>query len=161
MDTKRSPQFPVRTVYVDIYKVVYLALILANIALLMIDVGLSYGLLQIYLIGIAIFGINVVAWLGYRGGRSWALRLEQVLSLGRMLMVGFASTIFLAGVVSLYSPIGWVLWYKLMFKVIDEMHRVWYWLGCAVLLILEIIYLRALTRAPRNEPRSALSEALS
>jgi|HubBroStandDraft_1064217.scaffolds.fasta_scaffold55297_2 hypothetical protein len=147
--------------YVETYKLIYLALILANIAVLMIDLGVSYGLLQIYLIDIAVFAVNVVAWLGYRRGKVWGLEVEQILSVGRMLMVGLAATILLADIVSLYSPVGWVLWYKLMFKVIDEAHRVWYWSGCVALIGLESLYFRALTRASGGESRSALSRALS
>ncbi len=147
--------------YVELYKLIYLALILANLALLMVDLGLSYGLLHIYFIDIAVFAINVVAWLGYRRGKGWGLEVEQILSVGRMVMVGFASTILLADIVSLYSPVGWILWYKLMFKVIDEAHRVWYWTGCVALIGLESLYFRALTRASAGESRSALSQALS
>ncbi len=161
MNRVKSSPVPQATGYVKIYKVIYLGLILANIALLMIDVGLTYGLLQIYFIDIAVFGINLAAWLGYKRDKPWALELEQILSLGRMLMVGLASTIFLADIVALFSPVGWILWYKVMFRVIDEMHRVWYWGGCAVLLVLESLYFRTLTRASRGAPTVALSEGLS
>jgi len=161
MDSTKPRAVTIVVVFAKSYKLVYLALILLNIALLMIDVGMNYGLLQIYLIDIAVFGINLVAWWGYRRGKGWALELEQALSIGRMLMAGLASTIFLAGVVSLYSPVGWILWYKLMFSVIDERHRVWYWSGCAILLALEGLYFRALTRVPRNKPTAVLTEALS
>jgi hypothetical protein len=162
MDRTRSQQVPAAIgAYAAIYKLIYLGLILVNIGLLTIDIGLSYGLLQVYFIDIAVFGINLLSWSGYRGGKGWGLELEQILSLGRMLMVGLASTIYLAGIVSLYSPVGWILWYKLMFGMIDERHRVWYWLGCGVFLVLESLYFRALTRVPRNEAGSALTEALS
>jgi hypothetical protein len=161
MDSTEPRPVTVMVVFAISYKLVYLALISLNVALLVTDVGLNHGLLQIYFIDIAVLGINVVAWLGYRRGKGWALELEQALSLGRILMVALASTIFLAGVVSLYSPVGWILWYKLMFSVIDEGHRVWYWSGCAILLALESLYFCALTRVSPNEPGPARTEALS
>jgi hypothetical protein len=72
-----------------------------------------------------------------------------------MLTILLAASIALAGVVVLFSPVGWILWYKVMFKVLDDQsYRAWY-LSCAALLILEALYFCSVTHISRGRPTLA------
>lgn len=151
MDSTTSAAAAVEKAFVRSYKALYLLAIAANAAALLVEVGFSLGILQIYLIDVALFGINSAAWLAYKQRKTWGLELEIILSVGRMLMILLASTIFLAGIVALFSPIGWLLWYKVMFKLIDRRHRAWYWSVCGTLLLLEALYLYCLEHVSRGD----------
>jgi hypothetical protein len=129
------------------YKWAYLALIMVNAVALFFTGGIAVGLLQIYFVAVAIFAINLYSWWGYRSRISWGLELESLLSCGRMITTIMGATIYLADVVALYSPLGLILWEGILFKVIVDSHRLWYWWSCAVLLALEVTYFCCLRSA--------------
>jgi len=138
------------------YKSIYLVAMLANATAMIIEAGFGYDSLWTTLICALFFALNTISWIGYHRGRQWAFDLEQTLSIGRMVMILFASTIFLADVVALYSPVGWLLWYKLMLlRVLDDRDHIWYWMGCGTLLLLEGLYFSSLIQ------RSAQHEVLA
>src|SRR5277367_6330700 len=107
----------VEAIFVQFYKSLYLAAILANLAGLVLEVRWGLINVPIYLIDIVMFSVNLAGWVGYRQRKPWASELEKILSIGRVLTILLAATIALAGVVVLFSPVGWILWYKVMFKV--------------------------------------------
>jgi hypothetical protein len=146
--------------FVHCYQLVYLAAIAANVILVTIDKGLHLGLLPIYLIALMVFALNAVAWRAWTRGETWAPGVEKVLSAGRLLMIVLGATVFLAALVAQNSPVGWILWWKIMFPLMNQGFG-WYWSACAILLVLESLYFRALSRAYRGAASVALSEALS
>jgi len=147
----------VEAIFVQFYKSLYLAAILANLAGLVLEVRWGLINVPIYLIDIVMFSVNLAGWVGYRQRKPWASELEKILSIGRVLTILLAATIALAGVVVLFSPVGWILWYKVMFKVLDDQsYHAWY-SSCAALLILEALYFCSVTHISRS--RSALAVA--
>jgi hypothetical protein len=136
--------------FVAIYKGLYLTAILANSIIVSFDRGLSRSNLHIYSIDLLFFAINAAPWLvGTRLGRRVVV-LEVTLSVGRMITVVSATTIFFAAFIAAFSPVGWILWYKLMLNFVSPERRPWYWLGCAVLLGLESFYCRSVAHLLRK-----------
>ena len=136
--------------FVHCYKLVYLAAIAANIILVTIDKGVHLGLLPFYLIALVVFGINAVSWRAWTRGEAWALGVEKVLSAGRFLMVVLGATVFLAALVAQNSPVGWILWWKVMFALMAK-GLGWYWSGCAILLALEAGFFYSLKRTSDSQ----------
>lgn len=131
--------------FVDCYILVYLGAIVANVILVTIDYGVHLGLLPFHFIALVVFGINAVAWRAWKRGEAWAPGVEKLLSLGRAFMILVGATVYPAALVAQNSPVGWVLWWKVMFSLMAK-GFVWYWAGCAILLSLEAGFFFSLNR---------------
>ena len=132
-----SPPFFARA-----YRMAYLILIVADLVLMLDWLGID-GLkqnLDIYLIGVSIFVVNLASWLGYLRGKRWGFEIEQVLSIGRIFMILLGATVYAADIVGLFSAVGLILWYELMFSLLAKSYYL-YWAGCATLMVLECRYL--------------------
>src|SRR5579885_1175641 len=83
---------------------------------------------------IAAIGINAL----------WAaIELER---LALDLEIYVIAALFGVGVVAWLSPLGWILWYKVMFAARRKSYAL-YWIGCATLLGLEALYLYNVSRS--------------
>ena len=130
----------VRTDYTSLYKALYLIAILVNSIWVSMEFGHINENISFYVIAALTLSLNLIAWRAYRRGKLWGAELEEILSGGRILTILFASTVFGASLVAWLSPVGWILWYKLMFNAIPSDLPL-YWLGCAILLVAEAFYM--------------------
>ncbi len=140
-----SPQM-LRLRFLQGYKVVYIAAIGINALWAAIELERLALDLEIYVIAALFAILNIISWVGYRHGASWGRKAEEFLAIGRISAILIAATIFGAGVVAWLSPLGWILWYKVMFAAMRKSYAL-YWIGCATLLGLEALYLYNVSRS--------------
>ena len=136
------------TIVVSAYRLVYLVTAICNL-LLLVDVGIGekkIALCGIYLAGLT---VNALSFLEYARGRRWACELETLLSVGRILGILIAMTIVSADLVAVLSPVGWILWHRVMARTFLVVSRRLYWAACGVLLWVECVYLSCLIDAER------------
>jgi len=90
---------------------------------------------------------NLVSWILFSQRLSIGRLAEQILSFGRIAVVLLAAFVFFADVIALYSPLGLVLWTSLLriTELLSKGKLVVWWLGCAALLALELVYFRAVS----------------
>ena len=137
-----------------LYKLAYLTLIILNLLWFYVEVGHTEENLDLYEISAIVFLINLVGWIGYSRGYRWGKIIESALSVGRLFAIALAATIFGADLVVWLSPLGWLLWYKILLIGCAGSY-VLYWIGCLVLAVLEGIYLWTLTNSSLQNSSSA------
>ena len=130
--------------FVDLYKIVYLFLILGNLILMPRFTSVDYGATS-YLTNLAIFLINALSWFGWRSGKPVWVVTERMLSVGRMLSCAAMGTVILGPFPLMFSPVTLTLWLPVLWLSV-KLGRV---LGfvtlialCGVLLCLEALYCR-------------------
>jgi hypothetical protein len=137
------------TIAVSAYRLVYLATAVCNLLLLLVDVGIGEKNIALYGIYLAGLTVNAFSFLEYARGRRWACELETLLSVGRILGILIAMTIVSADLVAVLSPVGWILWHRVMVRTFLVVSRRLYWAACGVLLCVECVYLSCLIDAER------------
>jgi hypothetical protein len=126
--------------YVDIYKLTYIGVLLLEFPAIYrwsVDENVTPDNTMLYCITLVTLAANLAGWFLHVRGNPYAILVERVLSLGRMLIPIMASTVFLAGLV-FYSPIFFVLWAQVF--EIAQVSLPALWACCGLLLGLEIAY---------------------
>jgi len=130
--------------FVASYKVLYLVALVANLwltAMWTTESGITPGKTEIYWINGSVLLLNVLAGAGALMRMRAAVRLERVLSVGRMIVLIGASTVVLGGLV-VYSPVYMVLW-RHVFRLAKESLLI-LWITVAALMAAEVTYFRKL-----------------
>ena len=139
-----------REKYVVSYKTLYMSAIVLNSVWMNIGLGRIAQNLSLLFIALTVFLVNWLAWRGYRLRLAWGIELEAILSGGRILTILLASTIVAADLVAWLSPVGWILWYKLMISTWPS-RLFLYWSGCAGLLMAESVYMYSIIVSSRDD----------
>ena len=137
-----APRWPA---YVWSYKSVYLSILILNLVSLHAwqPENVTPDKTSAYISGVTTFLINLYgAWSLMRRAAA-ALILEQILSLGRMLVMLLASTVFPAGLL-VYSPAFFVVWRPVLAAAQGRLYVLWAF--CAIVLATEIRYFLAVRR---------------
>ncbi len=126
--------------YVATYKFAYLSALVINVIVMLIDWTVDRP--EQYAIAAGVFVLNAVAWVRYRGRRRYARLAERFLSVSRMIMPIMAATVGPLGLVAQVSPLSHVVWVPVL-ALSDRLGLPVLWACCALLLVLEVAYYRA------------------
>ena len=92
-----------------------------------------------------LFGANVASWMLFRRRMPVGYASERLLSLGRMGMIAAVASVE-GMILIVFSGVAFVVWVPL-FELGSRPRPFWLiWVGCAILLTVEVLYFRALKR---------------
>jgi hypothetical protein len=140
-----------RRLFVPLYKACCMTSIVVNLFLLYEGGGFREH--TTWEIAVVTLLLNLVSWMLFSQRLVIGRLSEQILSLGRTIVVLLAALVFFADIIALYSPVGLVLWLSLLriTQVLSKGRFLVWWFGCAVLLAMEISYFRGVS-VPFAEP---------
>lgn len=130
--------------YVASYKILYVVALVANLwltAMWTTESGVTPEKTEIYWINGLVLLLNILAGAGALMRMRAAVRLERILSVGRMIVLVGASTVVLGGLV-VYSPVFLVLWSH-VFRLAQQSLLI-LWITVAALMAAEVTYFRKL-----------------
>jgi hypothetical protein len=134
--------------YIRCYKIVYLIAILINLIMRFLNINIlggghnAYGWIP-YSINIFAILINSISFVMMEKGFRNYIVVEKLLSAIRMITIILIASIIFGSMVVLVIPTSFVLWYPILSL---RPSREIIWLICIVLLVLEILYFRKLSK---------------